>query len=187
MEATATEELMTADCFAKAYEKGLGQTARLLIRRCGLPQMEAEEYAQAAWVQGWESRAALRSAAALPMWVNTIALNLFRSEQRKAWRREDLSYDPSIKSSPTTGIEAEQALRACSPRDSRLLAGRYMLGYSIAELASREKMGNVALRVRLSRACKQVRQVRAGERKNASNGWPERPVEALNFHLQSVA
>lgn len=161
MQAAPVKECVTADRFAEAYGKGLRKTAQFLHSRCGLNDLEAEEFAQAAWVQGWQSRAALRNAAALPAWINTIALNLFRGDCRTAWRREELSHEPTVESSsPTAGIEAAQALRVCSPRDSRLLLNRYLLGYSTTELATQEKIGSVAVRVRISRARKQIREAR---------------------------
>lgn len=159
----STKEPLTADRFAAAYGTGYHRTVRFLHSSCGLARLEAEEFAQAAWVQGWESRATLRDAAALPAWVNTIALNLFRGDRRTAWRRGELLYDPTINPSPMAGIEAAEVLRVCSLRDSRLLVNRYLFGYSTNELASQEKVGNIAIRVRLSRARKQIRESRAKE------------------------
>jgi DNA-directed RNA polymerase specialized sigma24 family protein len=187
METHAAAESLTADRFAEAYVKGLRQTARFLSSRCGLLQPEAEELAQAAWVQGWESRAALRNPAVLPVWVNSIALNLFRTEQRRAWRREELALDPAVESSPTAGIEAAEALEACSPRDTRLLVNRYLLGYSTSELASQENLGNIAVRVRISRARRQIREARTSGRQRASKRRPGKGVERSGFRLRSVA
>jgi DNA-directed RNA polymerase specialized sigma24 family protein len=109
-------------------------------------------------------RATLRDAAALQGWINTIALNLLRGDRRIAWRCGELLRDPTTHSSPTAGIEAAQALRACSLRDSRLLLNCYLFGYSTTELASQEKVGDVAIRVRLSRDRKQVREAEARDR-----------------------
>ena len=158
METASVEGSLNADSFAAAYGRGFPRTIRFLSSHCGLRPQEAEEFAQAAWARGWESRGALRDAKALLGWVNSIALNLFRGECRGAWRREELWEHQAPQPSPTAGLEAAQALRACSPRDARLLVSRYVLGYSSAELASKEQLGSIAVRVRLSRARRQVRQ-----------------------------
>jgi RNA polymerase sigma factor (sigma-70 family) len=164
MEAVLNNDSLTVERFAEAYGRGFPRTIRFLSRRCGLQHQEAEELAQAAWAQGWESRGGLRDAASLPTWVNSIALNLFRTGLRKAWRREELVRDPAVAPNSHAGIEVTEALRACSPRDSRLLLNRYLFGYSTTELASQEKIGNIGIRVRLSRARKQVREASARDR-----------------------
>lgn len=187
-ETAATEESLTADRFAEAYEKGLRQTVRLLSNRCGLPPAEAEEFAQAAWARGWEFRVTLRKPAALAAWVNSIAMRLFLEQRRRGWREEELSHDPPIESrSPTAVIEAEEALRSCSPRDSRLLVNRYLFGYSTAELALQERIGNIAVRVRLSRARQQVREARSRSGEISHRQGPGLPATVSNFPLPSVA
>jgi DNA-directed RNA polymerase specialized sigma24 family protein len=57
-------------------------TVRFLESR-GSARDSAEEIAQAAWVRGWERIEQLRDVAMVFTWVNTIALNIFRSDCRR--------------------------------------------------------------------------------------------------------
>lgn len=149
---------LTAEEFGEAYSRRFIRTVKFLQARCsGLRPDQAEEIAQAAWARGWEYRESLRDRTLLPTWVNTIALNLFRSECRVAWRREELTYDPSCMGPSLVGLQAEQALQACSARDAHLLRARFSLGYSTDELARSAGVGRIAIRVRISRARRQIR------------------------------
>jgi DNA-directed RNA polymerase specialized sigma24 family protein len=44
---------------------------------------DAEEVAQAAWAKGWERLSQLRNESFVVIWVNTIALNVYRSGLRR--------------------------------------------------------------------------------------------------------
>ena len=73
---------MTTEEYGTAYEHGFALTVRFLISR-GLLTDAAEETAQAAWAKGWERLTQLRNEHMLLTWVNSIALNLYRSVRRK--------------------------------------------------------------------------------------------------------
>src|SRR5258708_17431342 len=72
---------MTRDEYGKAYSRGFDLTVRLLLSR-GAPRDRAREVAQAAWVRGCERLAPLRNEELVATWVNTIALNVYRSVLR---------------------------------------------------------------------------------------------------------
>lgn len=73
---------MTTDEYGSAYKNGYVLTARLLVGR-GLSWDGARETAQAAWVRGWEKRSQLRDVNMVVTWINTIALNIYRSDLRR--------------------------------------------------------------------------------------------------------
>lgn len=150
--------MVSKDSFARAYGDGFLGTVKFLGARCGSIRPEqAEEIAQAAWARGWEYRDTLRESSQLLPWVNTIALNIFRSECRVSWRRQDLDHDPKVEAPTFAALQAGEALRACSSKESRLLRARYVLGYSTNELAACEGVGQIAIRGRLSRARRRIR------------------------------
>lgn len=98
-----------------------------------------------------------------------------RGDRRRASRWEELREHQAPQPGPTAGLEAAEALRACSSREARLLASHFALGHSSAELTSTEKMGNIAVRVRLSLARKQVREALSGGRVRACRHGLGRP------------
>src|ERR1700704_6263010 len=73
---------MTREEYGRAYSQGFTGTVRFLVSR-GLFNDVAEETAQAAWATGWEHLAQLRNERVLLTWVNSFAMNLFRSFCRK--------------------------------------------------------------------------------------------------------
>ena len=73
---------MTIEEYGSAYKNGYARTTRLLVTR-GLSWDDAQETAQAAWVKGWEKRGQLRDSTTVLKWINTIALNMYRSSLRR--------------------------------------------------------------------------------------------------------
>src|ERR1700730_1978979 len=73
---------MNTEEYGCAYQIGLDRTVRLLIAR-GISWDCAQETAQAAWARGWEKRDQLRDSKMVMTWVNTIALNMYRSSLRR--------------------------------------------------------------------------------------------------------
>jgi RNA polymerase sigma-70 factor (ECF subfamily) len=148
--------LLGSDEFGRAYERGFSRTI-IFLRSRGLPADAATEFAQAAWVRAWERRSALRDNSVLQAWVNTIALNAFRSWLRDTqthYRSEDTepSYTPSL----TTQHFARELL-ACAEGDARFLEHFYAWGLSAEQIAARHGSTPVAVRVRLCRARQRLR------------------------------
>ncbi len=153
---------LTAQDFAEAYSKGFGLTVRFIQSRVrGIAPNEAEEIAQDAWARGWEYRDRLKDRTALNIWINSIALNIFRSGYRRDWRRQELIYEPAILPHSIEQLEVSEALDACSVKDSRLLQNYYMHGYSTAEIARSAGVTSIAIRVRLARARNRLRETMA--------------------------
>jgi RNA polymerase sigma factor (sigma-70 family) len=158
---------MQSVTFALAYEANFLKTVRLLRSR-GI-RGEAEEIAQAAWVQAWERLSQLRHAEALPMWVNSIALNIFRTNHRSQERFQNTHREPSCL--PINGIaalDAAKLLHTCSDNDRHMLEQHYVHGYNVREIADEYGCSNGALRLRLMRAKRKIAAARPRSRLTAS-------------------
>jgi RNA polymerase sigma-70 factor (ECF subfamily) len=159
---------MTQEFFSNAYQKGVNLTTRLLLAK-GLSVEEAEEFAQSAWVRGWEARHQLREPARLMTWVNTIAIHKMYSAKRHGRREEELQdthfYDPP----PVTAkIDVEKLLHRCSPLDRSLIDKYYSTGLSMDEIGQIHGMTGAGIRVRLHRARTALRRY-AGETPTPKN------------------
>ncbi len=166
---------MTRKEFAAAYQIGCTRTARFLLAR-GVSQDEALETAQAAWVRGWERHAQLRNVDKTLTWINSIALNLYRTHWRKDHREEEIRDFPVPAQVNLFGIDLDRMLGRCRHRDRELLVKRYYLGYEIAELARDQGCSQTALRVRLMRARKCLRRM-------LEPSAPLRPVDVRSLGL----
>ncbi len=144
--------MITEEAYAEAYQTGIIRTRRWLISR-GLSWDLAHEVAQEAWVRGWEHRSRLRNSAHLPAWVNSIAINFYRTKQRHPF--EALPQDLSVRHPLSEQVEASQLLASCSILERKLLEWYYYDGYDHAEIARRlggSKSGSDQfVRIRLSR------------------------------------
>jgi RNA polymerase sigma factor (sigma-70 family) len=142
---------MTTEEYGSAYMKGYVQTARLLVTR-GLSWDGAQETAQAAWARGWEKRGQLRDANTLMKWINTIALNMYRS----SLRREPFSQDiPEIAAPPErhlAAIDVQLILQICKKKDRIVLESYYLEDSNPEEIAQAQGSSATAIRLRLLRA-----------------------------------
>jgi RNA polymerase sigma-70 factor (ECF subfamily) len=148
---------MTRSDYGLAYEQGFHPTMRFLVSK-GVPQDVAEEIAQAAWTRGWERIGQLRDQDLVKTWVNTIALNMFRRETHSDSRKEPL-FDRAAK--PDLGvasIELDSLLDSCCPSD-RVLLLHQLHGLTTSEMAREVGTTETAVRIRLMRARRSVRQV----------------------------
>ena len=143
---------MTREEYGEAYEEGFRHTVRFLMSR-GIQREAAIELAQAAWARGWERRNQLRVASMVCSWVNSIALNLYRSGLRRT--QLDLQ-DNGVTNIDLAAIDVTHILRSCSPRDQALLL-RELYGFTAAEIAHEEKLTQSAVRIRLMRARRAAR------------------------------
>lgn len=142
---------ISSECFAQAYSGGFRLTVRFL-RSKGATEDEAEEVAQTAWTRGWEARSQLHEPELVVPWVNTIAYHRLCSGHRRAGRYVALTdWVGAEHTSESTRADAHTMLSRCSARDRALLIQRYYEGLDIREIAQRQGLSEVAVRVRIHR------------------------------------
>ena len=192
---------MTRKEFGTAYENGCTRTVRFLLSR-GLSEDEAKETAQAAWVRGWERRNQIRDSERTLTWVNSIALNLYRSQKRRDHRLGEMQEFPVPPSVSLLAIDVKRMLQRCRNSERELLEKRYFYGYEIEELAIEQGCSETAVRVRLLRARRHLRHIFEERRPVSENyfkeigkpdpagGWEEGPWpyhrRLPGLHLQRV-
>jgi RNA polymerase sigma factor (sigma-70 family) len=142
---------MTTEEYGSAYQKGYVVTMRFLVTR-GLSWDGARETAQAAWVRGWEERGQLRDSKTVMKWINTIALNMYRSSLRREPILEEL---PELAAPPEkhpAAIDVQLMLRTCEKKDRFVLQSYYLEDRETEEIARAQGSSVKAIRVRLVRA-----------------------------------
>jgi RNA polymerase sigma factor (sigma-70 family) len=150
--------MMTSEMYAVSYQEGLGRTIRFLISR-GVCRDSAPDFAQAAWLRGWERLNQLRDESLLVTWINTIALNCYR----RSLRSEHLQYHvlDSINSNTSlnlAAIDISRILQSCRPPDRMLLEAQ-MAGATAAEIGKQQGVSQTAIRIRMLRARRAARGV----------------------------
>lgn len=158
--------MMTRDEYGQAYQKGFDLTVRLLLAR-GAPVDRAREVAQAAWARGWERLWQLRNGNLVFKWVNSIALNVHRSFLRREPPCQELPQLRSEAGVDFAAIDMARILSICCPRERALLE-QQMCGETAEEMARKQGITETAIRIRLLRARRAVRdriERRAGRRK----------------------
>jgi RNA polymerase sigma factor (sigma-70 family) len=143
--------------FAKAYQKGFQQSVRFLSSR-GVPRDLVFDTAQGAWTKAWERREQLRNPSCVLTWVNSIALNLYRSALRRERHTEALVdlQDPKHEMIGAS-IDAERILNSCNRNDRVVLEAHYIRGFKLDEIARQNNWSETAARIRLLRARGRVR------------------------------
>jgi RNA polymerase sigma factor (sigma-70 family) len=148
------ELTMTRDEYGQAYQAGFRLTVHFLISR-GIVGEAAGEAAQAAWARGWERIEQLRSSKLVVTWVNSIALNLYRSHLRRptfeALRDVSVSFQTDF-----TSIDLQRVLRMCNPVERSLLQQQYLEELKISEIAHQQGCSETAARIRILRARRAV-------------------------------
>ena len=147
---------MTREDFGKAYEESSSRTVKFLVSR-GVPQGNAQDFAQTAWMRGWECLYQLRDERLLSTWINTIALNAYR----RALSRERLfqNLSESLRAATSindASIDLDRIMNSCRPED-RTLFEAHLAGVTAEEIAKADGVSQVAIRVRLSRARRAIR------------------------------
>lgn len=143
------------DYYSDAFRSGYRSTVRLLRSRGAAGDL-AEEFAQAAWVRGWEKLDSLQHRSLVLAWVNTIALRLFRDHMRSRQRLSALGIELSAMQTEHRDIDVRAALDGCSKQDQELFRTYYVEGYTTEEIARREDRPVSTIRVRLFRLRKSV-------------------------------
>ena len=145
---------MTRECYAAAYASGFNRTIRVLCSR-GVTGESAEDFAQSAWTKGWEQINQLRDESLLLTWVNTIALNLYRAAVRRTPRFEPLGELPSPTGVNLAAIEVAKILGSTQLRDRELFQ-HCLQGFTAKDIARRHGVSDLAIRLRLLRARRDV-------------------------------
>jgi RNA polymerase sigma-70 factor (ECF subfamily) len=148
---------LSEQSFAKAYQKGFPQTVRFLSSR-GVPTDLVLDTAQGAWTKAWERREQLRNPSFVFTWVNSIALNVYRTALRRERQTEALVdlQDPK-REMIGEAIDAERILEKCNPNDRIVLEAHYIRGFRLDEIARQNNWSETAARIRLLRARRRIR------------------------------
>lgn len=155
---------MNRNEYGSAYMNGCRRTVRFLLS-AGLSLDDAMETAQAAWVRGWERRSQIRDSRKTLTWVNSIALNLYRSRLRKECRLSSESRDiPVPPRASLISLDLSRIMAHCRSCDRELLEKRYFYGYEIQDLAREQGCSRTAVRVRLMRARRSLKRLMEGYR-----------------------
>ena len=146
---------MTGEEYGQAYKRGFDLTIRFLLSR-GAPGDRAREVAQAAWARGWERLNQLRDKNLIFTWVNTIALNMYRSVLRSEPAYHALPELVTKAGINLAAIDVARILKICRPCD-RMLLEQQMQGATTEELARKQGVTETAIRIRLLRARRAAR------------------------------
>ncbi len=147
---------MTRDEFGAAYQKFFRKTVGYLMAR-GLSADAAQEIAQGAWARGWERLSQLREPRTLVMWLNRVALNLYRTSLRGEPSFQELTLAEHGPELNVAAIDAAAILRKCKGKDRRMLRDFYLNGLHLSEIAKRNGWLENTARVRLFRARRAAR------------------------------
>lgn len=147
---------LTADQFAEAFRRGYPMTLRFLLSR-GASTDIAEEVTQAAWVKGWECLNQLQRPHMIGAWVNSIAKNMLKNRLRSDQKLEGLTESSKAAWPTLMSVDVKRVLTGCDNRDSRILHGYYIEGYTAEELARQVGLTPVTVRVRLLRLRRALR------------------------------
>lgn len=144
---------MTSQQYGAAYEKGLDYTIRFLSAR-GLGYDASQEIAQAAWARGWERGDQLRNPDLVIPWVNSIAMNLYRSSLRgqpTLLRVEEVTLPEPVQIN-VAAFDVRRILSLCKSSERVILEQRHLQGLAIVEIAKHHGCSKTAVRIRLLRA-----------------------------------
>jgi len=160
-----------ARAFASLIERHHG-LVRALVSRAGTTRAEAEDLAQEAWLAAWRRLSEVRDTARWKGWLAEVALNAGRQRARR--RRVEEAAAPRLRmqarrASPDGGepdaLEAEEERRAVLealdelPEEARaLVLARYVEGRSAPEIAASLGVAPDAIRARLSRTLRSLRE-----------------------------
>jgi len=142
---------MNAEEYGIAYNTGYVLTVRLLVAR-GLSWDSAQETAQAAWARGWEKRGQLRDSKTVMKWINTIALNMYRSSLRREPFLQEIPELPAPPERHLAAIDVQLILQTCKRKDRIVLQSYYLEDCRPEEIALQQGSSVTAIRLRLLRA-----------------------------------
>ena len=146
---------MTRNEYGQAYQHGFERTVRFLISK-GARGDGAQEAAQAAWARGWERLEQLRNESSVFTWINTIALNFYRSFLGRETLTQSLPELQSRDRIDVAAIDVHRVLRFCRPAERTLLE-KHMEGVTMEEIARENGVTETAIRIRMMRARRAAR------------------------------
>lgn len=118
----------------------------------------AQDVAQAAWAAAWKHRAALRDPTKTRSWLLTITANEARRALRGRRLRRWLPLASEAGAVPAAAVRDREgaidlvaALQRLPARDRQILALRYALGETSAEIGQQVGLSDSGVRVRLGR------------------------------------
>jgi DNA-directed RNA polymerase specialized sigma24 family protein len=169
---------MTTEEFGSAYAQGFVLTRRLLITR-GLSWDVAQETAQAAWAKGWERHHQLRDSRMVVTWINTIALNIYRSALRRELVLQDLVDLPAPPEPYLASLDVHFILQTCKEHERFVLRRRYLEQYKASEIALEQGLSVTAVRLRLLRARRAVAKTLSATENTTQNSWLEGRADGI--------
>jgi len=161
--AAAGDEVAFARIVA-SYHDDMVRVAYLVTCEVGL----AEEAAQSAWSIAWRKLASIRDPDRLRPWLVSIAANEARQLLRQRRRRHvtEIKVDEWVDGVAPSGgrlderdreLDLIDALRRLSAEDRAVVAMRYALGLSSAEIGRATGLSAPGVRSRLARALERLR------------------------------
>lgn len=124
----------------------------------------AEDAAQAAWTRAWQRFNQLRDPAKVRSWLVAVAANEARQiARRKRPRLEHGSASTFGSEADPSLLDLSAALAGLGPDDRQLLALRYVIGLTSAEIGSQLGLSAGAVRHRLMRLVGRLREVMLDE------------------------
>jgi RNA polymerase sigma factor (sigma-70 family) len=123
----------------------------------------ARDIAQSAWVAAWQHRSELRDPAKLRGWLLTITANQARAALRKRRLQSWLRISATTETAQPTDLAESRldliaALQRLPVRDRQILALRYALGETSAEIGRQCGLAESAVRVRIGRLLRRLRE-----------------------------
>jgi len=146
--------------FTLLVERFGGEMVRVAYGVCGDIGL-AEDAAQAAWSIAWRKLDRLRDPAQVRGWLLATAANEARQQIRTAVRRRraEVKAEPmSLPTAPDDRALALALLEQLDERDRMLVVLRHLAGLTSPEIATALGMKADAVRVRLHRAIKRLRE-----------------------------
>jgi RNA polymerase sigma-70 factor, ECF subfamily len=127
-------------------------------RLCAVITLDADMAAdaeQSAWDKAWRKRHLLRDQDRFRDWIVRIAANEAKQALRSVRRRRtvplELAPDVALVADPHAGVELRELLRRLAPADRELLAYRYVLELSSAQIGGLLGLSAEGVRTRLKR------------------------------------
>jgi RNA polymerase sigma-70 factor (ECF subfamily) len=152
-----------AAAFTLLVEQFGGEMVRVAYGVCGDLGL-AEDAAQSAWSIAWRKLGALREPTQVRAWLLATAANEARQLIRTAVRRRraEVKAEPgSPPDRPDDRVLALSLLQDLDDRDRMLVVLRHLAGLTSAEIATAVGMRPGAVRVRLHRSIKRIREAMA--------------------------
>ena len=151
------------DAFAQIVAENDASMFRLSVLITGDGEL-ARDAVQQAWVRAWAGMGSLRDTTRLRSWLLSVAANearaLLRSRRAGAARERAFAAAASRpgRAADEARLDLEDVLAQLSPDDRALVALRYLFGFNAREIAGQLRMSHSAVRSRLARLIRHLRE-----------------------------